>query len=323
MSRRLAKGIDLSVYQGAVLGGSWRSMARDGVKVAVVGSWHGTRPNQYVAGCLSRAWKAELITATYIAINGARPGRYHVDAGWAACLGEWILLSFAAIDVEVRGVTEEILDGALARVEELGKRPVIYTGRWFWNWWALSLGHLPGLDRPGGVSRYARIPLWAAHYNGVSSLDVPLYGGWERVHGHQYAGTTNAYGTQVDLNVFDAEWLSEWPEPPPPPPPPPDGGETMPSKEYRELKGLLESVAREVRGVKGSLTEHLKGHPKPAPAPAPKPAPRYYTVKAGDNASAIAQRHGLTWARFKALNPKGPPSGNWDLIHPGERFRVA
>ncbi|MFQ5880439.1 MAG: N-acetylmuramoyl-L-alanine amidase, partial [Dehalococcoidia bacterium] len=53
------------------------------------------------------------------------------------------------------------------------------------------------------------------------------------------------------------------------------------------------------------------------------PSPRYYTVKSGDVASLIAERHGLTWERFKALNPEGPPSGRWRLIHPGEVYRVA
>ena len=54
----------------------------------------------------------------------------------------------------------------------------------------------------------------------------------------------------------------------------------------------------------------------------PKPHPRHYTVVPGDNASTIAYRHGLTWPAFKRLNPAGPRSGKWRLIHPGERFRV-
>ena len=53
------------------------------------------------------------------------------------------------------------------------------------------------------------------------------------------------------------------------------------------------------------------------------PPTRHYTVVSGDNASTIAYNHGLTWRRFKALNPNGPRSGKWRLIYPGERFRVA
>ena len=303
MTAPTVKGIDLSVYQGAPLSGSWRAMVMDGVEVAVVGSWHGTRANQYAMVNLARASLAGLKTATYFAINGSRPGEFHVEAGRITCGDEWEHLNFVAIDVEIRGVTEEILDDALARVTELGGRPC--------------------LDRPGGVSRYVRYPLWTAFYDGRPTLDVPLYGGWERAVGHQYAGTTAAYGTQVDLNVFDAEWVEAWPAPPPPPPPPPEEVETMPSKEYQELKGLVDHLGREVRSVAGSLTKHVKGHPKPAPAPAPKPGPRYYTVVSGDVASVIAERHGLSWLQFRALNRKGPPSGKWKLIYPGEKYRVA
>lgn len=323
MTAPTVRGVDLSVYQGAVGRRSWVAMARDGVEVAVVGSWHGLRSNPHAPSNLLEARMADLTVATYMAINDSRSGRAHVEAGRAACANQWRGLRFAAIDVEVRGVTEEILDDALAAVEELGGRPAIYTGRWFWNWWALALGHLPGLDRPRGVCRYATYPLWTALYDGRPTLDVPLYGGWQRAVGHQYAGTTPAYGTHVDLNVFDAEWVEGWWPSPPLPPPPPEEDEAMSSKEYRELKGLLGSVSREVRSVKGSLTAHVKGHPRPAPAPAPKPGPRYYTVVSGDVASVIAERHGLSWARFKALNPKGPRSGKWNLIYPGEKFRVA
>jgi len=57
--------------------------------------------------------------------------------------------------------------------------------------------------------------------------------------------------------------------------------------------------------------------------PSNTPQPTYYTVVPGDTASQIAQRHGLTWLAFARLNPTGPRSGNWNLIHPGEKYRVA
>jgi len=316
-------GVDVSAYQYSISRDKWARMKADGQVVAVVGSWHGVQDNAWALENLMRARSVGLKTATYIAINGSRSGRSHVEEGRDACGGQWEHLNFVAIDVEIRGVTEEILDAALANVEKLGGRPAIYTGRWFWNWWALSLGHLPGLDRPGGVSRYASYPLWTALYDGRPTLDVPLYGGWERAVGHQYAGTTAAYGTQVDLNVFDAEWVEAWPAPPPPPPPPPEEVETMSSKEYQDLSGKLAALAARVEG-------HLAKHPTPAPPPAPappppppKPGPRYYTVVSGDVATLIAERHGLSWDRFKALNPGRPRSGDWNLIYPGEKFRVA
>ncbi len=63
----------------------------------------------------------------------------------------------------------------------------------------------------------------------------------------------------------------------------------------------------------------------------PPPAPTYYTVVSGDIAGKIAERYGLTIYRTKSgawggtfviLNPGQPRSGNWNLIYPGERFRV-
>ena len=95
----------------------------------------------------------------------------------------------------------------------------------------------------------------------------------------------------------------------------------MSSKEYRDLKAAMDRQGERLLALADDFKLHIKGHPKPAPAP--KPGPRYYTVKAGDYASRIAERHNLSLGRFQALNPGGPPSGDWNLIHPGEKYRVA
>jgi len=52
-------------------------------------------------------------------------------------------------------------------------------------------------------------------------------------------------------------------------------------------------------------------------------ATRYHTVVHGDTAWGIAVARRISLARLKALNPSGPRSGDWDLIYPGERLRVA
>jgi len=49
----------------------------------------------------------------------------------------------------------------------------------------------------------------------------------------------------------------------------------------------------------------------------------WYTVVPGDTAYAIARKHNIPFPRLQALNPSGPVSGNWALIHPGEKLRVA
>ncbi len=83
------------------------------------------------------------------------------------------------------------LRAALDECERLGVRGGIYTGRW----WA---------ERRLPAGEFARVPLWAAWYNGRADLDsVPLFAAWRRemLWGHQYVGEG------LDLDVFDARAL--------------------------------------------------------------------------------------------------------------------
>lgn len=47
-----------------------------------------------------------------------------------------------------------------------------------------------------------------------------------------------------------------------------------------------------------------------------------HQVQPGDNASAIAAANGISLGDLMALNPGGPPSGDWDVIFPGDRLVV-
>lgn len=50
---------------------------------------------------------------------------------------------------------------------------------------------------------------------------------------------------------------------------------------------------------------------------------RWDTLLASDgNATNFATRNGITFSTLKALNPQGPPSGDWNLVHAGELYRV-
>lgn len=61
-----------------------------------------------------------------------------------------------------------------------------------------------------------------------------------------------------------------------------------------------------------------------SPAPAPS-AERYDYVKpGGDSMSGVASRNGISLARIKELNPSaGHPAGNYDVVWPGDKLRVA
>lgn len=326
------KWTDVSKWQGDVSAASLQAMQRDGHAGVCVGSWHGLDANPYAARVLARARGLGLRTATYIVVNN-RPGAWTVDQARAACGAEWDHCVFHAADVEIKGITEAILQQALDRIVDLDGYPNIYTGAWFWNWWAVALGRLPGLQ--GGVPSFARYGLWTANYNGRPDLNVPLYGGWDRAIAHQYAGTTHIYGTSVDLNVFDGDWLSlaarrgeEEPAgpvmvPSTPYPVPPKEETEMSSKEYTQLRNWVQTKVHDpIVNRLAALERKVDALVSRPPAPAPAPRTRTYTVKSGDNASAIAQAHGLTLAQLKARNPGKPRSGNWNLIHPGEVFNV-
>ena len=176
----LLRVVDYSKYQGTVSRASHRLMREDGIAGVVVGLWHGLDANPYALNSLANAKDEGLLRGGYAVIND-RPGRDAVRAAQQAAGGHWPQLFGVAIDVEIRGVTEAIMADALDEVLRLGQRPFVYSARWFWNWWAVELGHLPGLITPGGVPSFARYPLWTAQYDGIADLNsVQLFGGWTR-----------------------------------------------------------------------------------------------------------------------------------------------
>jgi len=195
----LATVVDYSKYQGTVSRTSHRAMREAGVAGVVVGLWHGLDINPYALSCLANAKAEQLLRGGYVVVNN-RSGREAVLAGKQAAGGHWPDLFGVAIDVEIKGVTEAIMADAFDEVLRQGQRPFLYTGNWFWNWWALELGHFPD------ASAFAA---WIAYYNGVADLaSVPPRPGYGPIIGHQYAGSTAAFGTTVDFNVFDTAWLA-------------------------------------------------------------------------------------------------------------------
>ena len=315
----LERWTDFSKWQGAVSTASLQAMQRDGVVGVCVGAWHGLDANPYVRGVLQRARAIGLKTAIYIVINN-RPGPWTVDQAKAAVgADEWGACYFHAADVEIRGVAEDILQAALDQIAGLDGYPCIYTGAWFWNMWR------PQRD-------FTRYGLWTALYNGRQDLAFPPYGGWDKLIGHQYAGTTHIYGTSVDLNVFDSEWIDlakrrGQPVAPPLPPPPAPGEEIdMSSTEYtalvKKIDGLKSWVQKKVHDPIVARLVRLEARVaaferrKPAPAPAP---PRWstYTVVAGDSLSGIAAKLGIAdWRTIYNAN-KGVIGGDPNMIRPG------
>lgn len=188
--------VDWSKYQGRV--GAARIALMTDVAGVCVGSWHGLDANPYCHDDLADARTLGKTTGTYIVLN-AMNGRESVQRGQAACGNEWEHLNYVALDVEIYA-TNLLTDlfVALEEVIRLEQRPLIYTGNWFWSWWTARIGCDPD------VRQY---PMWIAYYNGKRDLSVPSLTNYGPIVAHQFAGTTPAYDTQVDFNVFSSAWI--------------------------------------------------------------------------------------------------------------------
>jgi len=316
----LERWVDLSKWQGDVPGQSLRAMKSDGVGGICVGSWHGISPNPYAKSVLSRARSIDLDTATYYVFNN-RSGAETVERAIAACgQVEWDACIFHAPDVEIRGITEQILRDGLRATEDAGGWPIIYTGNWFWNWWKLDLGHAPD---------FRDYPSWIAVYNGIPDLNVAPAWGLGPIRIHQYRGSTQAYGTTVDFNVANKAWMDigrqrimrPIPVPPTPEPSPPE--EVIMGK-ILDLatafgKAIEAEVAKAMRlplPIKGDTGATGKTGPA-GPAGGGGTAPRTYTVQPGDTLGGIASKYdGVTWQQIYAAN-KAVIGSDPDLIQPG------
>ena len=201
----LTRAADVSMYGGLVTTEQWVAAKKDhGIGLAIVGSWHGRVSNPYCEETLTNAVAAGLRIATYAALN-SRSGEDTVWFAAAACGEHWPDLAFVALDIEIDGVTEQVVKDAEASVTAGNLRPIIYTGRWFWS------GH----RHLGNPTWACYLPLWDSHYDGLEELVLsPTYGGWttQDLVGKQYLGSNNALGFSCDLSVFEAAYLTISPE---------------------------------------------------------------------------------------------------------------
>jgi len=198
------EGIDVSVYQGAILQPSWDALYASGQRVAVVGSAH-PHPNAYTSGNLSRAEAAGFVLATYVALSPGLTGATVVETGRQQCGPHWDKLAFVAVDCELNGITVAQIKQAVERVGALGQRPVIYTAHWWW------VGHF------GDKQDFKHVPLWNAYYDQQPDVDFAKlpYGGWtlDKVIGEQYAGSVQVDGVTVDRNSFRKDFVVPQPVP--------------------------------------------------------------------------------------------------------------
>ncbi len=194
---------DYSKWQREVSRASHAQMRAAGVEGFVVGLWHGIDNNPYALNSLSNG-RAESLYPSGYAILNAKNGRDTIREAKNAAGFHWPYLFGVAVDIELRVTPathlERVMVDAIDEIRVQGQRPYMYTGNWFWNWWVLELGRAPrGAEDVGA---------WIAVYNGIKDLaSAGTRPGYGPIVGHQYTGSTSAFGTTGDFNVFDRAWV--------------------------------------------------------------------------------------------------------------------
>ncbi len=350
------KAFDISAWQGRPPTDWFKALAADGHKLGVVQLWgsgpggiRGTPsingPNPNAQAQLVQIRDAGMAMAGYIVIPPDTTVKTDqlIAAGLNAAGPFARDLKFVAADIESNRLIHpaspgQRLSNALADIRRAGIPAIIYTSR---SKWPKSMGT--------NSTAFSRVPLWDASYladsgvfngwgsfNGATTMDLMFvkYGGWDTRAMWQLAGTVSAvpnFNNKADLNLADFARLGIT--------------ETLPEEvvdmpdprvdNILEALGVVQSdlelAGKRLTVLESLAHDHARAVPTgapaptpPTPAPAPKPTPpRMHTVIPGDIAGLIAEKYGISLDRLKALNPGQPNSGDWDLIYPGEMFRIA
>jgi lysozyme len=194
MSR--APGIDVSRWQGEI---DWARVAVAGYRFAViratVGNYY-TDPRFYVNW--EGAWHADLLLSAYHVVAPEIPADSQVERFFEVLSGRssdfpLVLDVELSRDVGPEGITASIVECADLVEREDGRKPIIYTARWFWDNNVLEMVDWSDYD------------LWVAHY-GVDSPALPA--GWDRWRLWQYSdhGQVPGIGPATDLNWFSGSY---------------------------------------------------------------------------------------------------------------------
>ena len=195
----IIRAADVSLYSGSISEAQWQHAAAMGIKLAIVGLWTGTQHNDYAVPTLVNARRVGLTTAGYVLLNGM-PGAQSIQICADLIGREMSSLNFLALDVELYGVTQAIVEDAAKAVSDLDMVSCIYTSA---SKWKELLGN-PDFAAKAGLQ------LWSAHYGTPENLDEdPGYGGWSQalLLGKQYRGSNTRLGFNADLSVFRKEWV--------------------------------------------------------------------------------------------------------------------
>lgn len=189
------EAVDVSVYTGEVAPTRWSRAQHNGVGLAIVGAWHGSRANKYAEQQLRDARAAKIATAAYVVLGFGRSGTEAVNSAAAASGDEWSHLKFVALDCEVPSLTAQEIRDAAKRLTDTHQKPILYT---YWKFWH---------DTFSNRNDWAHLPLWDArpdHDNSALAWGHHApYGGWTKRTGKQYKADDSSLGFLCDRSIFD------------------------------------------------------------------------------------------------------------------------
>lgn len=195
----LIEGVDLSYDR--LTPAALTAMRGADVQVVFQCLWTGSEQPRYRVTNLRVALSYGFTVGGYISVTGEASGDWHVEKGRAGVPRDiWDALVLVPVDVELYGISNSIVRGAVNALKNLGKRPAIYTN---YNCW---------VNRQGNPTNFTDCLLWNAYWDAnrdINFASLP-YGGWgiSQVVGEQYrGGGTSPFGVNVDRNVFVKEVL--------------------------------------------------------------------------------------------------------------------
>ncbi len=192
----IVPGIDVSRYQGTV---SWKAVADAGFRFAVVRAtiWN-VKVDEMFEINWTGAHNAGLLVSAYHVFKPDVPAAAQIDYFALALTGHKLDLP-PVLDIELdnqltsQQITQSVRDCLHLSEQRFGRKPIVYTGKWFWD------------SRVMPSDEWGQYDLWAASY-GTSNAVLPA--GWTDWRIWQYTSTGYAPGiaNYVDMNWFNGTY---------------------------------------------------------------------------------------------------------------------
>lgn len=233
-------GIDVSRWQGEI---NWQPIAAAGYRFAVI---RATVGNYYTDPRFYENWRGAhehgLLVSAYHVVKPKQTAQSQMDRLCDA-LGKRkpdlpLVLDVELTDDKPASTITQVVKGCADEIERrAGRKPVIYTGSWFWN---------PNIDHSLDWDAY---DLWIAHY-GVQSPTLPK--GWADWKIWQYSETGSVTGVsshRTDLNWFNGSYeeLRAYANRPAAPPPAPDEESTATTEDAPGVEEPAAAVRARLR----------------------------------------------------------------------------